>query len=64
MKKRSFGRKQRQYQCHCCKAVLPFCRNCPCGFEICEKCFYENRWGITNGPTWICPDCGRILRIE
>jgi hypothetical protein len=27
---------------------------------ICEACFQENLWGISNGPTWICPDCERI----
>jgi hypothetical protein len=27
---------------------------------ICEACFQENRWGMSNGPTWICPDCERI----
>jgi hypothetical protein len=20
----------------------------------------ENQWGMSNGPTWICPDCERI----
>ena len=27
---------------------------------ICEPCFQENLWGISNGPTWVCPDCGRV----
>ncbi|MEW6427616.1 MAG: hypothetical protein AB1568_06230 [Thermodesulfobacteriota bacterium] len=56
-----WGRKRRQgYVCHCCKRSLPFCFNCPCGFQICEECFRENQWGISNGPTWVCPDCGRV----
>ena len=50
----------REYICHCCRKKYPYCFNCPCGFQICEKCFKENLWGISNGPTWVCPDCGRI----
>lgn len=49
-----------EYQCHCCKEKKPFCWSCPCGFQICDSCFQENKWGISNGPTWICPDCERI----
>ncbi|RPH43251.1 MAG: hypothetical protein EHM86_01475 [Desulfobulbaceae bacterium] len=49
-----------EYQCHCCREKKPFCWSCPCGFQICDACFQENKWGISNGPTWICPDCGRI----
>ena len=48
------------FNCHCCGRKLPYCRNCPCGFEICDDCFKENLWGLSNGPTWVCPDCGRI----
>ncbi|MDH3394099.1 MAG: hypothetical protein OEL66_08825, partial [Desulfobulbaceae bacterium] len=62
-KESSYSRRRRggkEYQCHCCKQKLPFCWNCPCGFQICEQCFQENKWGITNGPTWVCPDCGRV----
>lgn len=54
-----FGRR-RQFVCACCRRTLPFCLNCPCGFQICEECFKENQWGLSNGPTWVCPDCGRI----
>ena len=49
-----------EFECHCCRARLPYCLNCPCGFQICEACFKENQWGISNGPTWVCPDCGRV----
>ena len=48
------------YVCHCCQKKFPYCRNCPCGFQICDSCFEENLWGISNGPTWVCPDCGRV----
>ncbi len=28
---------------------------------ICQKCMYENAWGLTcNNITWECPDCGAI----
>jgi len=53
-------RKIGEYQCHCCKEKKPFCWSCPCGFQICDDCFQENKWGLSNGPTWICPDCERI----
>ncbi len=53
-------RKLGEYRCQCCKQAKEFCWSCPCGFQICKKCFEENKWGITNGPTWVCPDCGRI----
>jgi len=60
-KKMGFRRKKiGEYRCHCCKQKQDFCWNCPCGFQICTVCFEENKWGITNGPTWICPDCERI----
>ncbi len=49
-----------KFRCHACKKELPFCWNCPCGFQICDDCLKENAWGITNGPTWVCPDCGRV----
>ena len=49
-----------EYQCHCCKEKKPYCLSCTCGFMICESCFQENLWGMSNGPTWICPDCERI----
>jgi hypothetical protein len=63
------GRKRRRrrkdgYTCHCCKEKMPFCWSCSCGFEICPDCFAENKWGISNGPTWICPDCERIHLME
>ncbi len=55
------GRRQgRGFTCHCCGKTLPYCFNCPCGFAICAGCFQENLWGISNGPTWVCPDCGRV----
>jgi Zn-finger protein len=53
-------RKLGKFVCHCCKKELPYCLSCPCGFMICEECFKENIWGISNGPTWVCPDCERI----
>ncbi len=53
-------RKIGEYRCHCCKEKKEFCWSCPCGFQICKTCFEENKWGISNGPTWICPDCERI----
>lgn len=53
-------RKIGEYQCHCCKEKKPYCLSCTCGFMICEACFQENLWGMSNGPTWICPDCERI----
>ncbi|MBU0908628.1 MAG: hypothetical protein KKA54_00755 [Proteobacteria bacterium] len=60
--KKSIQRRRRkgEFVCHCCKKKLPYCFNCPCGFQICEECFRENLWGISNGPTWVCPDCGRV----
>jgi len=59
------GRRRRvkEFRCHCCKKELPYCLNCPCGFQICEDCFKENLWGLSNGPTWVCPDCGRIRML-
>lgn len=51
---------KKKYVCHCCKKEQPYCFNCPCGFQICEPCFKENLWGLSNGPTWVCPDCERI----
>jgi hypothetical protein len=63
--KKSYRRRHRgEYVCHCCKQKKPFCWSCNCGFMICPECFAENTWGITNGPTWICPDCGRIHMME
>ncbi|MEN8135277.1 MAG: hypothetical protein ABFS18_07040 [Thermodesulfobacteriota bacterium] len=62
-KKQSYSQRRRgdkKFQCHCCQQVLPFCWNCPCGFQICDECFKENLWGLSNGPTWVCPDCGRV----
>jgi len=62
-KEKSYSRRRRggkEFQCHCCRKVLPFCWNCVCGFQICDACFNENKWGISNGPTWVCPDCGRV----
>ncbi|MEJ2033174.1 MAG: hypothetical protein P8Y63_09080 [Deltaproteobacteria bacterium] len=53
-------RRRVEFQCHCCRKILPYCLNCPCGFQICESCFHQNEWGLSNGPTWVCPDCGRI----
>ena len=53
-------RKKSTFKCHACKRELPFCWNCPCGFQICDECMKENAWGLTNGPTWVCPDCGRV----
>jgi hypothetical protein len=53
-------RKIGEYRCHCCKQKQEFCWSCPCGFQICKVCFEENKWGISNGPTWVCPDCERI----
>jgi len=53
-------RRTGEYVCHCCKKKQEFCWSCPCGFMICKECFEENKWGISNGPTWICPDCERI----
>ena len=52
------------FKCHCCGREQLFCWNCQCGFQICPACFEENRWGMTNGPTWICPDCGSIRMME
>lgn len=49
-----------EYKCHCCNEKKEFCWSCPCGFQICKECFEENKWGISNGPTWICPDCERV----
>jgi len=53
-------RSKRTYTCHACGRTLPFCWNCQCGFAICDDCMKENQWGMSNGPTWICPDCERI----
>jgi hypothetical protein len=57
-------RRGRQFACHCCRRELPYCRNCTCGFEICDECFHQNLWGLSNGPTWVCPDCGRIHMLN
>ncbi|MCL7488398.1 MAG: hypothetical protein M8357_09530 [Desulfobulbaceae bacterium] len=57
-------RNKKGYTCHCCREQKAFCWSCNCGFEICPECFAENKWGISNGPTWICPDCERVHRIE
>ncbi len=62
-KKTRRGRKKK-FKCHCCGRKQLFCWNCQCGFQICPACFEENRWGMTNGPTWICPDCGSIRMME
>ncbi|MGB9497193.1 MAG: hypothetical protein ACKVE3_04900 [Dissulfuribacterales bacterium] len=50
----------KHYRCHACGRELPFCWNCPCGFQICDDCLKENIWGMSNNAIWICPDCGRI----
>ncbi|NPA94451.1 MAG: hypothetical protein GXO58_03375 [Thermodesulfobacteria bacterium] len=59
-KRRSRWGKKARFVCHCCKRELPFCWNCPCGFQICDECLRENMWGLSNGATWVCPDCGRV----
>ncbi len=59
-KRRSKWGRRGHFQCHCCRRELPFCWNCPCGFQICDDCLKENMWGISNGVTWVCPDCGRV----
>jgi hypothetical protein len=53
-------RSRKEYVCHACKRELPFCWNCPCGFQICDDCLKENLWGMSNTATWVCPDCGRV----
>jgi len=53
----------KEFTCHCCRKSVPFCWNCPCGFMICPQCFEENRWGLSNGPTWVCPDCGQVRML-
>ena len=50
--------------CHCCRKDFPFCWTCTCGFAICPTCFAENTWGMSNGPTWLCPDCERVHLLE
>lgn len=62
-RKRKWGRGRKKFLCHCCRRELPYCHNCPCGFQICEDCFKENLWGLSNGPTWVCPDCGRVRML-
>lgn len=57
-------RRRKEFRCHCCKQEQPFCWNCTCGFQICPECFEENKWGMSNGPTWICPDCERVHMME
>ena len=57
-------RRRKEFRCHCCKQEKPFCWNCTCGFQICPECFEENKWGMSNGPTWICPDCERVHMME
>jgi membrane protease subunit (stomatin/prohibitin family) len=57
-------RRKKEFRCHCCKNEKPFCWNCGCGFQICPECFAENKWGMSNGPTWICPDCERVHMME
>ncbi len=57
-------RRKKKFRCHCCRQEKPFCWNCTCGFQICPECFEENKWGMSNGPTWICPDCERIHMME
>jgi hypothetical protein len=57
-------REKKKFRCHCCKEEKPFCWNCGCGFQICPDCFEENKWGISNGPTWVCPDCERVHMME
>jgi len=52
--------RHKQFCCHICQRELPFCWNCPCGFQICDDCLKENMWGMSNNVIWICPDCGRI----
>ena len=53
--------RQSEYSCGCCKKSYAFCWTCPCGFEICQECMYENLWGLTcNNVTWTCPDCGNV----
>lgn len=64
VKKRPRRRGKKKFKCHCCRQELQFCWNCPCGFQICAACLKENKWGMTNGPTWICPDCGNIRMME
>ncbi|PID75332.1 MAG: hypothetical protein CSB23_03730 [Deltaproteobacteria bacterium] len=60
-KKAGYRRKRTgEYVCHCCRKKQEFCWSCPCGFMICPSCFEENLWGLSNGPTWICPDCERV----
>jgi hypothetical protein len=61
-RKRRWGGRKRQFHCVACRQDLPFCWNCPCGFQICDQCLKENLWGLSNGPTWVCPDCGRVMR--
>ena len=57
-------RRRKTFRCHCCGQEKSFCWNCVCGFQICPECFEENRWGMSNGPIWICPDCERIHMME
>jgi membrane protease subunit (stomatin/prohibitin family) len=57
-------RRKKEFRCHCCKQEKPFCWSCGCGFQICPDCFEENKWGMSNGPTWICPDCERVHMME
>jgi hypothetical protein len=52
-------RARRQYTCVACQRSLPFCWDCPCGFQMCNDCLQDNLWGLTcNNITWTCPDCG------
>jgi len=38
--------KRKEYRCSVCGRKLPFCWNCPCGFQICDDCLKENLWGM------------------
>lgn len=52
-------RRNRDYECVLCRAKVPFCWTCRCGFSICQSCMLENVWGMScNNITWDCPDCG------
>ncbi|HAO23000.1 MAG TPA: hypothetical protein DCQ37_22645 [Desulfobacteraceae bacterium] len=52
-------RRAAKADCYCCKASVPFCWQCRCGFSMCQDCMEKNFWGLScNGITWECPDCG------
>lgn len=66
IKESGYARRRRgakDFECQCCRQRFPYCFNCPCGFQICAGCFEENKWGLTNGPTWVCPDCGSVRML-